>query len=89
MTGYNNSRKHNQDVLAIFEPFGLFDTTHYLYIDAYKGTMIVYFHWWGDSIDGFPEIISELDAYGTREIIKLLLKKLVIDVDINKFRRRQ
>lgn len=87
MSGCGNARKHNQDILAIFEDYGIYDSTHYLYLDTHKGAVHLYYHMWDKEFDEPRTGIMDLTTWGTRAIIKTILETFVINHP-SRFRRR-
>lgn len=87
MSGYGNARKHNQDILALFEDYGIYDSTQYLYLDTHKGAVHLYYHDWYKDFDE-PRIgVMDLTGNGTREILNIILTTFVIEYK-GPFRRR-
>ena len=56
MSGYgigdNDCYFHNLEIVKLFADCGIWDHVAFLYLDAYKGTMKLYWKWWcGDEDD--------------------------------------
>jgi hypothetical protein len=70
MSGYDSektgdSTTKNMDVLNTFAFLGIYDYTHYLFLDFYKGTPTLYMRYFNDSED----LAFEFSGYTTSEII--------------------
>lgn len=66
--------RHNSDILHLFADCGIYNQITFFYLDAYKGTMTLYYQGWDDTethVEDFPSL-------GTVEIIKRILHYLVI-----------
>ena len=53
MSGYDGGKpgsceQHNNAIMMRFAPFGLYDYTHFLAFDCYKGMPTVHFKYWGE-----------------------------------------
>lgn len=60
---------HNQSILNAFADLGIYDYSHYLVVDFYKGTPIIYLKYWGGEY--YEE---DYGGWGTTEIIYEVLK---------------
>jgi hypothetical protein len=74
MTGYENSPGQctllNQEILNRFACLGIYDYTHYLFLDFHKGCGSLYLKYWdtGEVL----ELESEFGGWTTSEIIALI-----------------
>jgi len=74
MSGYDIGKKGictvgNMGILNRFADLGIYDYTHFLFLDFYKGTPILYLIYWGESdLRKF-----EFSGLGTKEIIYEIL----------------
>lgn len=89
MSGYDNGKTgscavHNINILNEFADLGLYDKTHYLFLDFYKGTPTLYLKRWGEETD---LVYDEWSGFGTVEIIYNILKLTVLS-NIHPSRRR-
>ncbi|MET3028486.1 hypothetical protein ABXT06_17530 [Flavobacterium sp. UW10123] len=70
MSGYESvtgeTTLFNQAILNEFAYLGIYDYTHYLFLDFYKGTPYIYLKYWND-IQNLE--FDEFSAYTTSEII--------------------
>lgn len=102
MSGYGNGFKSNTcyfenfEILKRFHDCGIWDFVSYLYLDAYKGTMTLYFQFWENSIPN--ELRNELsginfeenlDSVKSVDIILFILKHLSIIPRKNGWRERR
>ena len=87
MSGYGDARKLNQDILALFEDYGIYDSTQYLYLDTHKGIVSLFYHMWENNNDEKRTGYMDLSGMGTRDILEIILTKFVIDYN-GQFRRR-
>lgn len=73
---------HNQNILNEFADLGIYDYTHYLFLDFYKGHAVLYmryFHRDKDIVyieDEYLEF-NELGGWGTTELIYLIFEKTI------------
>ena len=71
MSGYESKTGdctvHNQMILNKFAQFGIYDYTHYLVLDFYKGCGSLYLKYWdtGEVV----ELEAEFNGWSTSEII--------------------
>lgn len=85
MSGYgigdNDCYFNNLDILKLFTDCGIWDYVTYLYLDAYKGDMILYWRWWLNSSYDQTSYTSgtELQAKTTTEIIVWIIKTLFLE----------
>ena len=86
MSGYGveeyGSYMRNLDILKLFADFGIWDYVAYVYLDAYKGIMTLYWKWWNAPNgveDGNFSTEDEFSGYTTTEIIYEIIKKLSIE----------
>lgn len=74
MSGYDSgtgtTTVHNQAILNRFAKFGIYDYTHYLFLDFHKGCGSLYLKYWdtGEVL----ELESEFGGWTTSEIIALI-----------------
>ena len=82
--GKNNScQVYNTNILNLFADCGIYDYVNYLYLDAYKGTITLYYKFWGEKESGE----DELGGYGTVDILKYILEKFCLKTLDKKERR--
>lgn len=78
MSGYENLTGqctiHNIFVLNKFAHLGIYDFTNFLSLDFYKGSVCLYFEYFGD-FDNVQKV--DLSGYGTTEIIYQILLRTV------------
>lgn len=71
MSGYESETgsctEYNQMILNKFAKFGIYDYTHYLFLDFYKGGGSLYLKYWGEKES--IELIDKFYGWGTSEII--------------------
>ena len=86
MSGYEEETGRctveNTAILNLFAYLGIYNYTHYLFLDFYKGVGTIYLRYWGDDKNHALEVAG----YGTSEIIYEVMK-LTILTD-NETRRR-
>jgi len=86
MSGYEGTTGdctlHNMAIVNEFADLGIYDYTHYLFLDFYKGGVHLYLKYWGANED----LEVELHGYGTTEIIYAIFEKTIFT---NKARRRR
>lgn len=86
MSGYGDDNNscyiHNFNILNLFRDCGVYDSVSYLYLDAYKGTVTVYYKWF----NGDENHQKDFAGCGTVEIISILLQAL--SINCNKPKRR-
>lgn len=79
MSGYGDDNNscyiHNFNILNLFRDCGIYDSVSYLYLDAYKGTVTVYYKWF----NGNDNHEKDYAGSGTVEIIISLLQALSIN----------
>jgi hypothetical protein len=88
MSGYgedNSCQIHNTAILNLFRDCGIYDHVTFLYLDAYKGTITIYYQWWNEN--KFEE--EEYGGLGTREIITDILKRFYINSTQRSVRRME
>ena len=73
----------NQNILNKFAKFGIYDTTHFLYLDFYKGNGTLYYRLIGES----NTQVIVYGGYSTSEIIADILTRFVLDESLPKRRR--
>lgn len=71
----NSCYIHNFNILNLFRDCGIYDKVRYLYLDAYKGHMTLYYRWFNEE-EG-REI--EFGGWRTVGIITEILKTFSID----------
>ena len=71
MSGYDNKTGSctvsNINILNEFADLGIYDYTHYLFLDFHKGTGTIYCLYWGDSSE--KNIRRDVSGLGTTDII--------------------
>lgn len=86
MSGYESETgqctKFNLAILNEFADLGIYNYTHYLFLDFYKGCGTLYFRYFGENEN--HEI--ELNGYGTTEIIYKIFQTTIF---LNKQQRRR
>lgn len=83
MSGYGYTpTSDTQEILSKFEDLGIYDYTHYLFLDFYKGSVTLYMKYWNSEED----LNIELHGYGTKDIIYEILIRTVYS---NKRKRRR
>lgn len=86
MSGYENKTGEttigNLNIINKFASLGIYDYTHYLYLDFYKGTPTLYLKYWGsDKNEEF-----EFSGFTTSEIIYEIFKLTIFS---DKVKRRR
>lgn len=84
MSGYgtdedNSCYFRNLNILKGFRNFGIWDFVSYLYLDAYKGTVTLYWKWWNNPELDVDNYELEFTGDTTTEIITEIIKKLSIE----------
>jgi len=90
MSGYgagdNDCYFNNFEILKLFSDCGIWDFVSYLYLDAYKGTMTLYWGWWENSVPrNSPTLLAnnttedKYQCWTTTEIIYDIILKLSIE----------
>lgn len=78
MSGYEDEigqcTKHNLAIVNEFADLGIYDYTHYLFIDFYKGHGTLYLKYFNDD----KNLEFELGGYGTIEIIYEIFQKTIL-----------
>jgi len=71
MSGYESETgectTHNQMILNRFAKFGIYDYTHYLFLDFYKGIPRLYLKYWDNN--EVVELEEHMCGWSTSEII--------------------
>ncbi len=90
MSGYgdgdNDCYFENLEILKKFADCGIWDYVAYLYLDAYKGTMTLYWGWWENSTPkntkkmylAFNTTEDTYSGMGTVDIIHDIIMKLYV-----------
>jgi hypothetical protein len=74
MSGYGDDcTSFNTSILNEFEYLGIYDYTHYLVLDFYKGMGTLYLKYWGDA----ENLEVEVNNLGTVEIIFTVFQKTI------------
>lgn len=77
MSGYESKTGectlHNLAIVNAFADLGIYDHTHYLFLDFYKGHGTLYLRYFNDT----ENIEIELGGYGTVEIIYEIFEKTI------------
>jgi len=63
----------NLEILNRFADLGIYDFTHYLFLDFYKGTPTIYLSYFWEEAN----LEYSLDGYGTTEIIYEVFQKTI------------
>jgi hypothetical protein len=78
MSGYGDCGScqiHNTSIINLFSDCGIYDKIKFFYLDSYKGDMdLIYQGWDNDEV-----LRVNFSGFGTVEIIKEILKILVIN----------
>lgn len=87
MSGYDGDEVghctvKNMDIVNEFAFLGIYDYTHYLFIDFYKGGGWIHLRYWNEK----QETLIDLDSIGTVEMIYTIFE-LTIFTDKRKRRR--
>jgi hypothetical protein len=86
MSGYENKTgectEHNMSIVNLFAYLGIYDYTHYLFLDFYKGQGTLYFQYFGDD----QPYSEDLGGCSTAEIIFTIFEITILS-DKNKRRR--
>lgn len=86
MSGFENktgeNTLHNQLVLNKFAYLGIYDYTHYLFLDFYKGTPTIYLKYFNEN----ENLEYKLEGAGTVEIIYEIFKLTILS---NKEKRQR
>ena len=83
--GLGTCVKHNTKVLQTFAHLGIYDTTHFLYLDFYKGIPTLYWMDWGS--DKLNTTDDAMSGYSTSEIIYEVFKVTIFNENAT-YRRR-
>jgi hypothetical protein len=88
MSGYDfgtgSTTVNNQAILNRFAKFGIYDYTHYLFLDFHKGGGSLYLKYWGD--EEAIELVDEFYGWTTSEIIAQIL---ILTVGSGREKRRR
>jgi hypothetical protein len=79
MSGYGENNAchiYNTNILNLFADCGIYDCIRYLYLDAYKGSMTLYYSFWDGKDAGKSE---DFAGMGTVEIITWILQNFSIN----------
>lgn len=79
MSGYDSDGRgsctvNNLEILNKFAFLGIYDYTHYLFLDFYKGDVRLYFKYW----NGHDDFEFDLSGYGTTRIIYYVFKATIL-----------
>lgn len=87
MSGYGDGKgscvRHNTDILNLFSDCGIYNQIQYLFLDAYKGSMTLYYKGWEQN----KSLECDLAGGGTVEVIMQILKLTVINCSFPQRRR--
>lgn len=84
MSGYGDGFKSNTcyfenlEILKRFHDCGIWDFVTYLYLDAYKGTLTLYWRYWLNSTDDEDNYEKDFTAEKSVDIILSIIKNLSI-----------
>ena len=95
MSGYgvdNSCYFQNMKILKKFRDCGIWDYCRFLYLDAYKGSMTLYFRWWRDNDNHSNtgvNINKDYTCWGTVEIIRDIITRFYIVPAKNNWQSRR
>jgi hypothetical protein len=77
MSGYESRKGEctvsNMSIINQFADLGIYDYTHYLFLDFYKGTPTLFLKYFNSN----ERIEEDLDGYGTVDLIYIIFEKTI------------
>lgn len=74
MSGGEENAEHNLAIVNEFADLGIYDYTNYLFVDFYKGSVVLRMQY----INNNEELVFNLSSLGTRAIIYEIFEKTIL-----------